>query len=236
MQTVITAAGDSRGLFLPAGFGLPKSLVRWDGREVIAQAIDSYAFDVSATTVAVNEAEDDEWNITGFITEHFPQARVVRVANGTQGALASAMIALNDRIDRPLVVAAGDSRILGGVGRFIEEFAQSRLDAATIAFESDDPRWSYLSVDEAGGVRQVAEKHVIGSYATTGVFYFASTRTFVDAATWAFVNNASYHGLFYVSATLNYLISTGQRVGFSIIERDNYQSWSLPVDFIAQSR
>ena len=236
MRTVITAAGDSRELFMSSGFGRPKSLVRWKGREVLAHAVDAYAFDPAGTTVAVNAGEDEEWNVGAMVTDWFPQARVVRVSNGVRGALATAMIALGEPVDAPLLVAAGDSRITGGVARFVKEFGEQGLDAATIAFESEDPRWSYLSVDDAGGVRQVAEKQVIGPYATTGVFYFASARTFADAATWALVNNASHHGLFYVSATLNYLISTGLRVGFATIDRTDYQSWSLPVDFTTPSR
>lgn len=236
VRTIITAAGDSQGLFLPAGFGRPKSLVHWEGREVLAHAIDAYAIAPAATTVAVNAYEDDEWGVGAVVHVQFPQAQIVRVTTGVKGALATAMIALGEPVDEPLLVAAGDSRITGGVERFVKEFNEQGLDAATIAFESDDPRWSYLSVDNAGGVRQVAEKQVIGPYATTGVFYFASARTFADAATWAFVNNASHHGLFYVSATLNYLISTGQRVGFATIDRAFYQSWSLPVDFTTPSR
>jgi len=236
LRTVVTAAGDSRGLFLPAGFACPKSLVNWEGLEVLAHAIGSYAVDPAAATVAVNAAEDDEWAVGAMVTHHFPQTRVVRVTNGVRGALATATIALGEPDDAPLLVAAGDSRITGGIARFVREFAGQGLDAGTIGFESDDPRWSYLSVNDAGAVRQVAEKQVIGPYATTGVFYFASARTFADAATWAFVNNASHQGLFYVSATLNYLISTGQRVGFATIDRADYQSWSLPVDFAHPSR
>lgn len=235
VRTIITAAGDSRGLFLPAGFSHPKSLVKWEGREVIAHAIDSYATDLTRTAVAIHAGEDNEWAIGDAVKRQFPEVAVARVPAGAQGALASALIALSEADDAPLVVAAGDSMVSGGIGRFIDDFSERGLSAATIAFESQNPRWSYLSVDPEGTVQQVAEKQVIGPLATTGVFYFQSSLAFVEAATWCLVNNASYREAFYVSTTLNWLVSTGQRVGYGVIDRSEYRSWSLPVDFTAQS-
>lgn len=236
VSTVITAAGDSRGLFLPAGFDRPKCLLPWQGRAVIEHAIDAYATDLERTTVAIHAGEDDEFAVGARVQEAFPQARVVRIAPGVQGALATALIALDSADpDSPLVVAAGDSAIDGGIGRFIEEFVDRDLDAATVAFPSGNPRWSYLLVDDSGTVQQVAEKRVIGPLATTGVFYFRSAAAFVDAATWCLVNNASHRGTYYVSMTLNFLISRGLRVGYAEIPRSAYRSWSLPVDFSTQS-
>lgn len=236
VSTVVTAAGDSRGLFLPAGFGQPKSLVEWRGREVLARAIDAYAMDPVRTSVAIHAGEDEDWGIGERIAELFPGIVVCRVPNGVMGALASALFGLGDaQWDEPLVVAAGDSMITGGIARFIDGFIHDELDAATIAFPSSNPRWSYLAIDEGGSIRQVAEKQVIGPYATTGVFYYRSARMFLDAATWCLVNNASHNGAFYVSTTLNYLISSGLQVGYETIARSDYQSWSLPIDFTQQS-
>lgn len=232
VRTIITAAGDSRSLFLPAGFGAPKSLVRTAGREVLRHAIESYAVDKSRTTVAVNSAEDDDWAVGTALFSWYPEIKVVRVPCGTQGALASALFSLaGSEGGGPLVVAAGDSAISGGIARYVEGFMKRDLEAATVAFPSTNPRWSYLSVDENSNVIEVAEKKVIGPWATTGAFYFKSSETFLEAAQWCLVNNAHFNGRFYVSATLNYLVSVGRPVGFEVIQRDHYRSWSLPVDF-----
>lgn len=236
VHTVVTAAGDSRSLFLPAGFGRPKSLIMWDGREVLARAIDSYALNPALTSVAIHDGEDREWDLGNHISQIFPCIRIHSIPDGVAGALASALIGL-EHVDweSPLVVAAGDSMINGGVGDFVRWAIQSDQDAATIAFPSINPRWSYLAVDSGGAVRQVAEKQVIGPLATTGVFYFQSARLFVDAATWCLVNNASHNGIFFVSTTLNYLISRALTVGYHTISRSEYRSWSLPIDFTQQS-
>ena len=59
VQTVITAAGDSRALFLGAGFSTPKSLVERDGKTVLLRAIESYVVDFERAIVAINADEQD---------------------------------------------------------------------------------------------------------------------------------------------------------------------------------
>lgn len=237
VTTVITAAGDSRRLFLSAGFGRPKSLVMREGKEVLAHAIEAYSVDPVHTLVTINAEEDGEWGIGARLTQLFPGISVRPVVSGVRGALASALIGLEEASwNDPLVVAAGDSRIDGGIRGFIEVFNDAGFDAATIAFPSTNARWSYLAVDQGGAVRQVAEKKAIGPYATTGVFFFRQASLFLEAATWCLVNNASHNGVFYVSTTLNYLIANGMNVGYEKIDRCRYQSWSLPVDFTEQSQ
>lgn len=236
VQTIVTAAGDSRPLFLPAGFGRPKSLVLWEGRPVIARAIDSYASNIPRSVVAIHAGEDDQFDVGSAVSAQFPGIAVCRVPTGARGALASALLAMADvDPDAPLVVAAGDSMIEGGAGPVIDRFVADGVHAATIAFPSANPRWSYLAVNDAGIVRQVAEKQAIGPLATTGVFYFATARAFTEAATWCLVNNASLNGIFYVSTTLNYLVSRGRTVAYATIARDQYRSWSLPIDFTTAS-
>lgn len=236
LHTVLTAAGDSRGLFLPAGFGRPKSLVLWEGRPVLAHAVDSYVLDAPRASVAISDAEDAEWGVGAALLGLFPDLTIRAIPPGARGALASALMALEGMDpDLPLVVAAGDSMISGGIAPYVSDFVASGVSAATIAFPSTHPRWSYLSVDDEGRVRQVAEKRVIGPLATTGVFYYRSVRTFIDAATWCLVNNAQLNGSFYVSTTLNYLVSRGEGVAYARIGRHEYRSWSLPIDFTKQT-
>jgi dTDP-glucose pyrophosphorylase len=232
VQSVITAAGDSRPLFLPSGFGSPKGLVLWHDQEVIINALESYVINLERACVAVHKEEDTEWGISSVISRKFPAVRIVKIRPGTLGALASALVAMEGvDPDAPLVVAAGDSVVKGGMSGQIEKFQAMNVDAATIAFQSQNPRWSYLSVDPYGAVRQVQEKRVIGPLATTGVFYFRTARQFLSAAQWVLVNNAMNNGVYYVSTTLNYMISQGLNVYYSTIPRDQYASFSLPSDF-----
>jgi CTP:molybdopterin cytidylyltransferase MocA len=234
--TVITAAGDSLPLFLGSGFGQPKNLVQWESEEVLARAVRSYSQGWARTTVALNREECADWPTATFVQQSFPGVETVLVSPRVPGALISALVAMGEFPDEaPLVVAAGDSQIKGGISRFIDAFIQEQTDAATIVFRSQNPRWSYVLPGTAGEVRQVAEKRVIGPLATTGVFFFRRVELFREAAEWCLVNSARDGGRFYVSTALNFLIKRGLDVRFSEIPREVYRTWSLPVDFVRQS-
>ncbi len=236
VHTVITAAGDSLSMFLAAGFGKPKNLIRWEGSEVLVRSVKSYSQGLELTNVALNRQECEQWQTILTLQTECPGVNVTTVSPKVSGALVSALLAM-DRIpdDVPLVVAAGDSQVDGGIARFVKDFIKNGADAGTIVFPSSDPRWSYVLPGDEGLVRQVAEKRVIGPLATTGVFYYRQAKTFRRAAEWCLVNNARHLGLFYVSTTLNYLISEGQIVRYTEIPRSEYRTWSLPIDFVEQN-
>jgi dTDP-glucose pyrophosphorylase len=235
-QTIITAAGDSRSAFGKAGFDAPKSLVKIAGIALVNQAIESYRHPSGTVVVAINKHEDDQFDLEHEIKQRFNEAKVVKVASTVQGALATAVLAAEAfDLDAPLVISAGDSTVEGGVVAHIQSLISKSSDAGTIVFESSNPRWSYISVGEQGNVLQVTEKSVAGPYATVGCFYFKSARLFLEAAKWVFLNNARVNGNFYVSTSLNYLISRGMSVGFEVIPRSLYSSFSRPSDFLSQA-
>jgi choline kinase len=235
IQRIITAGGDSRQLFMGAGFNAPKSLVRIDGISILERALSSYLEPGDSATVAINQDEAKEYPIAEAVRSFGERIRIVEVNSYVRGALATALVAAVDLdLDTPLVIAAGDSEIAGGLSVHLEKFIENDCHSGTIAFESENPRWSYLSVGEGGKVLEVAEKDVVGPLATTGVFYFKTASLFLQAAEWALLNRASVNNRFYVSTSLNYLISQGLEVGYSVIERTDYAAYSLPADLVRQ--
>jgi hypothetical protein len=232
IQTLITAAGDSRTNFIAGGFNLPKSLIKWREREVILKSIDSYSINPEKLTVAINKAENEQFKITSVIEKNYPKAKIIPILSGVRGALATALLGLEELdFNSPLVIAAGDSFINGGILKYTKRFQDCEARIGTIVFKSENPRWSYLTLDDEGIVRNVQEKKVVSKYATTGVFYFKSVQDFVDAAKWVFVHNVNLNNIFYVSTSLNYMLSQGLKLEYIEILRENYKSLSLPSDF-----
>lgn len=236
-STVITAAGNSLSLFLPAGFITPKSLIEVDGEPVIARAIASYWSGEGSLVVGVNEIEENSYGISDAVREKSPEAEYVSVPDKSAGALISALYCVKDlNPDSPLVIASGDSVFQGDISEVIASFQDRKLSAATLAFRSDNPRWSYLRLNSDNQIIEVAEKRVIGPLATTGFFYFESTQMFIEAAKWVLVNNVNFQGRFYVSSALNYLISRGLNLGYTLADKENFRAYSLPIDFAFPSR
>lgn len=235
-QTLITAAGDSRSAFVGAGFNAPKSLIEVEGVALINRAIESYRDPSGALVVAINKQENKEFQLDSGIRERFHDAAIVDVESSVLGALATGVMAMETLdLDSPLVISAGDSVVEGGVAPHIQSLIGKSSDAGTVVFESSNPRWSYINIGELGNVLQVTEKSVAGPYATVGCFYFKSAALFLEAAKWVFLNNARVNGNFYVSTSLNYLISKGMSVGFELIPRHSYRSFSRPSDFLRQA-
>ncbi len=233
LQTVITAAGDSRKLFLDAGFSLPKSLIKIGDLPIISRAISSYFIGSGELRIAVNREEDIVANISKVILSTWPEAKVIPVPSLARGALASALLASVglDR-DLPVVIAAGDSEVVGGIKSQVDFFLERGFAAGTIVFRSSGDRWSYVSTDKEGRVLEISEKYQIGNLATTGVFFFANGQYFFDAAQWVLVNNAEVNGRFFVSSLLNYMVSQGESIGYSEIDPAVYKTYALPADLI----
>lgn len=229
---MITAAGDSREQFLSAGFNVPKSLVDLESEIVIQAAIESYVVDKTGFFVAVNQDEAREWGVGDRVKALYPTAQVVSVPTRARGALVSALMC-SERLDldSPLVIAAGDSSITGGIAGHINFFCENALDSAAIVFESSGSRWSYVATDENDAVVEVSEKFQIGHLATTGVFFFRQAKVFMEGAEWVLKNNASVNGNFYVSTVMNHLISLERKVGFAKINSSAYKPRSTPADF-----
>jgi len=59
---------------------------------VLVRAVESYSLDLSRTAIAVNADEDAEWSVGAKLRRAYPQASVVKVASGTKGALATALL------------------------------------------------------------------------------------------------------------------------------------------------
>jgi hypothetical protein len=233
VQTVITAAGDSRTLFLGAGFSTPKSLVERSGKTMLVRAIESYVVDLERAVVAINSDEQDHWPISQSIQEHYPNLVIEEISSSVKGALVTALMALrNLDLGLPLVVAAGDSEIVGGITHEIEQLQLLGYAAGTIVFPSDNPRLSYIAIDAHDQVIQIAEKHAIGPQATTGVFYFSTAALFLEAAEWCLVNSASHGGLYFVSTALNFVLQRGLPVGYITIPPSRYIPGGLPVDYV----
>lgn len=232
IQTVITAAGYSERQFLDSGFGVPKGLVLVNGQSVISRAIESYSVDDQQLSVALNEEECERWAIDQHVSSLYPTARISRVTSSAQGAVASALLASSAvDPDRPLVIAAGDSELSTDIWPIIADFLDAEVAGGTVVFRASGPRWSYVGVDGRGQVTEVSEKYQIGDLATVGLFFFRTARLFLDASGWTLFNNAHVGGNFYVSTTLNYLISEGLDIRYREIDPQHYKPWSRPQDF-----
>ncbi|MXR50998.1 glycosyl transferase family 2 [Halovenus sp. WSH3] len=144
---------------------------------------------------------------------------VVRLDGMTDGAAETVLAARAHLSAEPLIVLFGDQYIQAPVRRVLE---QTDADGTIATFNSTDPGYSYARTDN-GRVTEVAEKEVISSNATAGLYYFERGTDFVEGAERMIEKNIRTNGLFYVCPVYNQLIEMGKRI--EVFEVD--EMWSL---------
>jgi hypothetical protein len=207
-----------------------------NNRNLIIQSASLTAITGGKLNFVLNE--DEEYAGRGCRTvleSAFPSSNIFLANSKTEGALASALIGCGGLpLDEPVLIAPADAFLSGHIADYLPLGFDKISNPWTIAFKSQNPRWSYLATNSSSEVVEVAEKRVIGTLATTGHFYFPRASQFIEAAKWVLINNARTEGRFFVSTALNFLISRGDKITFVEIPRVDYNSYSFPSDFGSQ--
>ena len=147
------------------------------------------------------------------LSQMFPDARFVFLSAGTAGALMSALAGASLATgEEPLVVDLADLAFdVDDVTA--EKLAAPRADGFIPWFRSSDPAYSYLRFED-DRVIETAEKRVISSFASAGVYSFASTSHFLRAAAGCLADPEAHRvrGALFMCPAFNVLIAQGCRV------------------------
>jgi dTDP-glucose pyrophosphorylase len=235
VSTIITAAARWPSQSSDSLHWIPKNLISIEGSYILQRSVESYSIEQERTTVVLNEVEENEFQTSQHMRRSHPHLRFRTIPSNLDGALISALFALEGLDDaEPLIVAPGDSEISGGIASHIAAFMDGKAHAGTLVFQGSGDQFSYLDLDPNGNVRQVVEKQQVSNFASTGVFYFGSTKSFREAAKWCLVNNARVGGKFYVSTALNYLIHEGFKIQYSLVEGESFKRYPTHVEMLKQ--
>ena len=95
---------------------------------------------------------------------------------------------------------------------WIETLKKQAHDGALLVFKSDEDRWSYSRANDQGEVKEIREKVVISSWASTGTYYFRKGKYFVESAENEIKNGITEKGEFYIGPLYNKLILKGKKL------------------------
>ncbi|MQA33279.1 glycosyltransferase family 2 protein [Modestobacter roseus] len=207
--------------FRKVGVTTPKPLIEVGGVPMFQRALRS--FDPwqgpKTVTVVVREDNDREFDLAARVRGVEPSAEIVLLDHDTRGAVETCLVA-RDRLDpdQPLVIMDCDIAFDSPEWfRVLERAVQAQsVDGLLLSFRSSEPRYSFAEVDDAGLVTRTAEKQAISSDALMGVYSFATTRVFLDAADRLMARQIdAAMPEYYVSLVFNELIDAGRRVGLA---------------------
>ncbi len=221
LQVVMPMAGLGRR-FREVGIDIPKPLIEVDGMPMFERALASFPSGLTTSLTIVIRAQDDaEVGLNTLVSDAHPEANVVIVPHLTRGAAETALAARESLdADAPLVVMDCDIAFVSP--EYLHMIREREdLDGLLLTFQSQDPRYSFVEVDDHGIARRTAEKIAISNRAIMGSYFFRRAADFIQIATQMVADGlASDVPELYMSAAMDRLIARGGRVG--VAEGDFY--------------
>lgn len=163
---------------------------------------------------AVLEKDIRRYYLDSLIKQLIPNARIVRIPEDTKGSACTALLAAV-RMDSslPLLILSSNELIKLDLSRIICSFQERDLDAGTLIFRALHPRYSFVRLNDSNLVEEAAQNKPISQHATTGTFWFARTKYFIDATMSLIKKDASDNGKFYIAPVFNELVLKQAKVG-----------------------
>jgi hypothetical protein len=195
-----------------------------DGVTLIEKIMDTTRRIVGARYYcAVLEKDARRFNLDKVMQQLVPGMTVVPIPENTKGSACTALLAaVKMQGKTPLLIISANELVELDLNTVFQDFHSRSLDAGTLIFRSVHPRYSYVRLGENGLVEETAAKRPISQHATAGVFWYAHTSNFVEAAKNLIRKDSAINGSFFVAPTFNELILKGLRVGVYQIPQGSY--------------
>jgi len=201
MNVLIPMAG-AGSRFEKAGYTFPKPLIEVHGKPMIQVVVENLNIDARHIFI-VQKSHYEKYNLKYLLNLIAPKCKIVQVDGITEGAACTTLLAKKyiDN-DEPLLIANSDQYIEWDSNEFMYSMGD-RVDGGILTFTASHPRWSYVGLDEDGFVVEVAEKRVISTEATCGIYYWSIGSDYVKYAERMIGNDTRVNGEFYVAETYN---------------------------------
>jgi dTDP-glucose pyrophosphorylase len=192
--------------FIDGGYQLPKPFIDVNGKPMIRRVLDNLKIkDARYILLSRNE---HLLNYQSYFDEIVtdPNVKVISIDSLTEGAAMTSLFAF-DQINNnyPLLIANIDQIVDIDVEEFISDAINRRLKGSILVFESNDPKWSYVQVDNDGWFKKLKEKEVISNLATVGMYFFSSGKEYIKFAIEMIIRNDRTKNEFYIAPIYNYI-------------------------------
>lgn len=228
---ILMPMGGLGSRFAQQGFTTPKPLILVDGKPMFKRSLDSFAaLEDKKYLFVIRQDHEDRYNLSSQIIQEIPDADITILQGNTRGAVETCMMAassINDNL--PIIVA--DCDIYFESEQYFEKLKQVNLngnpDGVLLTFSSNEPRYSYVEIDDKGKAIRTAEKVVISEHAILGGYFFSSGELFKKISS-EFLSTELTGSLkeYFMSHLFNILIEEGKDV--EIAEIDRMYSFGTP--------
>ena len=240
LNIVIPMAG-AGSRFAKSGYKDPKPLISIHRVPMIKLVIDNLRPTTEHRFIFICQNEHiDAYNLNEKLSNWAPGCVIIGIDHLTHGAACTVLMAkIYIDNDDALMIANSDQYVDVDINAYLIHMARCGLDGIIMTMEANDPKWSFVGLDDVGMVRRVVEKQVISNEATVGIYNFARGRDFVSAAEDMIAANERVNGEFYVAPVYNQYIKLGSKIGIYNIGKDRNGMYGLGIpadleDFLQQ--
>jgi dTDP-glucose pyrophosphorylase len=235
MLTIVIPMAGRGSRFADAGYELPKPLLPIHGIPMIEAVVRNLAPSEPARFVFICQREHlSSFGFEAGLRQAAPGCTIVAIDGVTEGAACTVLLA-EAAIDPDdvLVIANSDQWVDRTMDVHLTALRRDDLDGLIMTMTADDPKWSFVALDERNLVTNVVEKVVISDEATVGIYAFARGGEFVRAAKAMIAADERVNGEFYVAPVYNQLIAEGARIGIDNVgsEGDGMYGLGIPADY-----
>lgn len=201
--------------FADAGYTLPKPMIPIHGIPMIKVVVDNLTPKVEHRFIFVaQQSHIDQYDLVPKLKSYAKNVEIIGIDGITEGQVCTALVAkkfFNN--SEPLMNANSDQYIDFDINEYLEAMQSRNLDGMIMTMKSQDEKWSYAKTNENGLVTKTAEKEVISSDATVGIFNFRKGSDLVRSAEQMIADNIRVNNEFYTCPAYNYLIKEGKKIG-----------------------
>ena len=231
LNIVIPMAGEGTR-FKERGYSFPKPLIEVNNKAMIHVVVENVTPRCDHQFIFICRKEHfEKYTLKYLLNLIAPNCRVITLDQPTEGAACTVLLAseyFNN--DNELLIVNSDQYTESNIDKFLEDARERRLDGSILTFQSSHPKWSYAKLDEEGLIMEVAEKKVISSHATVGIYYYRQGSMFFEAASQMIRKNVRVNNEFYVCPVYNEMILAGKRIGIYEIESQRMHGLGTPED------
>ena len=234
MLNIVLPIAGRGSRFADAGYDLPKPLIPVHGRPMIETVVDNIRPRGPHRFIFVALREHlDRLGMREALAQAAPGSVVVPVDQVTEGAACTVLLAREHiDTDAPLMLANSDQWVDVDIDTYLDAMRRNRADGLIMTMRADDPKWSFVGLDDDGLVTRVVEKQVISPEATVGIYNFRRGSDFVRGADQMIAKNLRVNNEFYVAPVYNELIGDGARIAIYNVgcEGDGMYGLGIPSD------
>jgi len=226
---IIPMAGKGKR-FLDAGYKIPKYMIKACSLTLLEWSLKSLPLDLANKLIFICLREHEKkYNVSQFINEiietQYPFLKnkyliifLNKITRGQAETVLKAKKYINSSI--PLIVYNTDTYFYSSrLRQKIISMKNKKIDGMLGVFHDNDPKWSFIKLNNKGFVQRTAEKKPISNIASTGLYVFREGKLFVEAAEYTIRKNLKVNNEFYVAPLYNILIKRKKKIIVDFVEK-----------------